>query len=152
MADKALADANALGLGALVRWIDPNDFYGDDDLQGGEVLGIAGNTLALSEVLQWGAATSGRISFTDTQGGRLGAPVACTPAAGGVALASVPAGLFVADGVTRQCGSRYAFATGLTEAELESAGLYTVTEIKPSGDGTVSVALAQYDPRTYGHD
>ncbi len=152
VSDKALSDANSLGLGSLVRWIDPNDFYGDDGLQAGEVLGIAGSTLVLSEVLQWGEATSGRIAFTDAQGARLGAPVVCTPGANGVALASVPAGLFIADGATRQCGSRYAFAVGLTEAEVESAGLYTVTEIKPAGDGTTSLALAAYDPRTYGYD
>ena len=152
VSDKALADANALGLGALVRWIDPNDFYGDDGLQGGEVLGIAGSTITTSEKLSWGDATSGRISFTDTQGGRLGASIVCTPTASGVVLASVPTGLFVADGVTRQCGSRYAFAVGLTEAELESAGLYTVTEIRPAGDGTVSLSLAQYDARIYGYD
>lgn len=152
VSDKALSDANSLGLGALVRWIDPNDFYGDDGLQAGEVLGISGSTLALSEPLQWNGATSGRIAFTGTQGERLGAPVICTPTAGGVVLASVPAGLFVADGVARQCGSRYAFAVGLTSAELESAGLYSVTEIKPGGDGTASLALAQYDARIYGYD
>ena len=143
---------NALGLGALVRWIDPNDFYGDDGLQGGEVLGIAGSTITTSEMLNWDGATSGRISFTDTQGGRLGASVVCTPTASGAVLASVPAGLFVADGVTRQCGSRYAFAVGLTDAELESAGLYTVTEVRPAGDGTASLSLAQYDARIYGYD
>ena len=38
--DTALADASSLGLGALVRWIDPNDF-GGDDLQAGEVRGIS---------------------------------------------------------------------------------------------------------------
>ena len=151
VSDKALSDANSLGLGSLVRWIDPNDFYGDDGLQAGEVVGIAGSTLTLSEALNWKDATSGRIAFTNVQGGRMGAPIVCTPAAGGVVLASVPAGLFVAD-ASRQCGSRYAFAVGLTEAEVESAGLYTVTEIKPAGDGTTSLALAAYDPRTYGYD
>ena len=152
VSDKALADANSLGLGALVRWIDPNDFYGDDGLQAGEVLAISGSTLSLSETLNWGSETSGRISFTDAQGARLGAPVVCTPAPGGVVLASVPAGLFVADGATRQCGSRYAFATGLTEAELESAGLYTLTEIKQDGNGIVSLSLAEYDDRIYSED
>jgi len=152
VSDKALSDANNLGLGSLVRWIDPNDFYGDDGLQGGEVLSIAGSALTLSESLQWGGATSGRIAFTDAQGARLGAPIVCTPAPGGVVLASVPAGLFVADGVARQCGSRYAFAVGLTEAEVESSGLYTVTEIKPAGDGTASLALAEYRPEIYGAD
>ena len=38
VSDKALSDANGLGLGSLVRWIDPNDFYGDDGLQAGEVM------------------------------------------------------------------------------------------------------------------
>ena len=152
VSDKALSDANSLGLGSLVRWIDPNDFYGDDGLQAGEVMGIGGSTLSLSEALQWDSATSGRIAFTDAQGARLGAPIVCTPAAGGVVLASVPAGLFVADGVARQCGSRYVFAVGLTEAEVESAGLYTVTELKPAGNGTTSLALAAYDARTYGYD
>lgn len=152
VSDKALSDANALGLGALVRWIDPNDFYGDDDLQGGEVVGINGATLLTSEALQWGVETNGRIAFTDTQGGRLGATIACTKTEGGVVLASVPGGLFLADGVNRQCGSRYAFAVGLTEAEMESAGLYTVTELKPSNNGTVSISLAQYDSRIYESD
>lgn len=152
VSDKALADANSLGLGALVRWIDPNDFYGDDGLQAGEVLAISGSTLSLSETLNWDGATSGRISFTDAEGARLGAPVVCTPAPAGVVLASVPAGLFVADGATRQCGSRYAFATGLTEAELESAGLYTLTEIKQDGNGIVSLSLAEYDDRIYSED
>ncbi|MDO8251392.1 MAG: host specificity factor TipJ family phage tail protein [Rhodoferax sp.] len=151
VSDKALSDANSLGLGSLVRWIDPNDFYGDDGLQGGEVMSISGATITTSETLNWNGATSGRMAFTDAQGGRLGAPVVCTPALGGVVLASVPAGLFLAD-AARQCGSRYAFAVGLTAAEVESAGLYTVTELKPAGNGTASLALAAYDARTYGYD
>lgn len=151
VSDKALSDANGLGLGSLVRWIDPNDFFGDDGLQAGEVLSISGSTIRTSEPLHWGSATSGRISFTGVDGARLGPPVVCTPTDGGAILASVPSGLFVASS-TRQLGSRYAFAVGLTEAEVESAGLYTVTEIKPDGDGSVSLSLAQYDSRIYGAD
>lgn len=151
--DTALADAGSLGLGALVRWIDPADFDGQDDgLQAGEVLAVAGDVIATSELLTWGDAAVGRMLLTGTDGQRLGAPVLCYPDAAGVRLASVPAGLYVADGATTQCGSRYAFATGLTDAELEAAGLYTVTSVKPSGDGTASVALSQYDSRTYGYD
>lgn len=152
--DTALSDAGSLGIGALVRWVDPNDFAGDDGLQAGEVVGLGGvDTITTSEALQWNGASSGRIMFTGTNGALLGAPVVCYPAAGGaVQLASVPAGLFVADGVTRQLGSRYAFSVGLTQAEMEAAGLYTVAEIRPAGDGTYSLSLAQYDSRIYDAD
>lgn len=151
--DTALADAGALGLGALVRWVDPADFDGlDDGLQAGEVLAVAGDVIATSEPLEWQGATVGRMLFTGTDGRRLGAPVLCYPDAAGVRLASVPAGLYVADGATAQCGSRYAFAVGLTAAELEAAGLFTVEEISPTGDGTVSVTLSQYDTRLYDYD
>lgn len=151
--DTALSDAGSLGIGALVRWVDPNDFAGDDGLQAGEVLSIAGDLITTSEPLQWGAETSGRILFTGTDGALLGSPVVCYPAVGGaVQLAGVPTGLFLADGVTRQLGSRYAFSVGLTQAEIEAAGLYTVTEIRPAADGTVSLSLAQYDQRIYGAD
>lgn len=151
--DTALSDAGSLGIGALVRWVDPNDFLGDDGLQAGEVLSIVGDLITTSEPLQWNGATSGRILFTGTDGALLGAPVVCYPAASGAAqLASVPAGLFLADGVTRQLGSRYAFSVGLTQAEMEAAGLYTVAEIRPAGDGTYSLSLAQYDSRIYEAD
>jgi hypothetical protein len=149
--DEALADASQLGVGALVRWIDPNDFGGDDGLQAGEVLAIAGNVITPSEPLDWKGETSGRILFTGTDGKHLGAPVVCTPVPGGVQLESVPAGLYVAD-ADRQLGSRYAFAVGLTEAEVESAGLFVLTRGKPSANRTVSLALAEYDARFYDFD
>ena len=152
VSDDALADAIPLGVGALIRWIDPNDFAGDDGLQAGEVLSISGATITTSEALDWQGATSGRVQFTGADGRRLGAPVVCTPgASGAVVLASVPAGLFVA-GPGVQCGSRYAFAVGLTEAETEAAGLYTVTSVKPKGDGTASLAFVAYDQRMYEAD
>jgi pyruvoyl-dependent arginine decarboxylase (PvlArgDC) len=70
---------------------------------------------------------------------------------GGAVLASVPTGLYVA-GAGRQLGSRYAFAAGLTEAEVEAAGLYTVTSIAPAGNGQASLTLSNYDARIYAAD
>jgi hypothetical protein len=134
-----------------VRWVDPNDF-GGDDLQAGEVLAIDGDVITPSEFVEWRLYTEGRIVFYGADGGPLGAPVICYPDdAGGIRLASVPAGIFLAD-ADRQCGSRFAFAVGLTSAEIEAAGLYTVAEMRPSADGTASIALAQYDARIYAGD
>ena len=75
----------------------------------------------------------------------------CYPSASGIEVAALPAGVYVRD-IARQLGSRYAFAVGLTQAEIEAAGLYTITEIRPAADGTVSLSLAQYDQRIYGAD
>lgn len=149
--DTALADGNGLGIGSLVRWIDPNDFAGDDGLQAGEVMTIDGLTITTSEALDWKGETSGRILFTGEDGMHLGAPIVCTPVVGGALLASLPDGLYVADD-DRQLGSRYAFAVGLTEAEMEASGLYTVAEVRPAADGKVSLALVKYDDRIYGFD
>jgi hypothetical protein len=152
--DDVLSDGGIVGPGSLVRWIDPNDFYGDDGLQAGEVLAISGTTITTSEPLHWGTETTGRIMFTGVDGLRLGAPVTVTPGAAPnkAVLASVPAGIYVAGG-DRQLGSRYAFAVGLTESEIEGAGLYTVTGIKPAtGNQTYRLELAQYDPRIYSAD
>lgn len=151
ISDTALRDAAALGPGALIRWIDPADFAGDDGLQAGEVLTITGSVITTSEPLDWKGETEGRILFTGTDGRYLGAPVLCTPTGSGVELATVPAGLFVAD-AERQCGSRYAFAVGLTDAEVEAAGLYTVTSAKPDSRGFISLACAEYDERIYEAD
>lgn len=149
--DTALADASALGLGAMVRWVDPNDFGGDDGLQAGEVRSIAGLLISTSELIDWKGATEGRILFTGQDGRNLGTAIRCTPSGDAVLLDSLPVGLYVAD-ATRQCGSRYAFAVGLTSGEIAAAGLYTMTEKRPAADGTVSLALAQYDARIYEHD
>lgn len=152
VSDTALSDAAALGLGALVRWVDPADFGGQEGLQAGEVIGIAGDLITTSEPVEWDGQVTGRILLTGADGQYLGAPVECYPAEGGrIELASVPVGLYVADGA-RQCGSRYAFAPGLTAAEVESQGLYTLAEATPAGNGTVSIALAQYDQRIYEAD
>lgn len=151
VSDTALADAGGLGIGALVRWIDPNDFAGDDGLQAGEVLAINGNVIATSEPIDWKGQTSGRIMFTGQDGKQVGATQVCYPSGAGIEVAALPAGVYVRDGA-RQLGSRYAFAVGLTQAEIEAAGLYTVTEIRPAADGTVSLSLAQYDQRIYGAD
>lgn len=152
VSDTALSDAAALGLGAMVRWVDPADFGGAEGLQAGEVIGIDGDVISTSEPVEWAGEVTGRILFTGEDGQYLGGPVECYPAPGGlIELASVPTGLYVA-GSARQCGSRYAFAPGLTADEIESQGLYTLTDATPGGDGTVSIALAQYDPRIYEAD
>lgn len=151
VSDTALADAGGLGIGALVRWIDPSDFAGDDGLQAGEVLAISGNVITPSEPIDWKGQTSGRIMFTGTDGQQVGTTQVCYPSGAGIEVATLPTGVYVADGA-RQLGSRYAFAVGLTQAEIEAAGLYTVTEIRPAADGTVSLSLAQYDQRIYGAD
>lgn len=148
--DTALADASSLGLGALVRWIDPNDF-GGDDLQAGEVRGISDLIIQTSEPLDWHGETTGRILFTGVDGKHLGPPNVCFQDPAGVRLLTLPAGLYVAD-ADRQLGSRYAFAVGLSSDELEAAGLYVASEIRPAANGTVSIALAQYDARMYGGD
>jgi len=153
--DTALGDAQQLGPGSLVRWVDPNDFAGDDGLQAGEVLGDDASVLTLSEPPDFKGQASGRIQFTGADGLLLGAPVVCTPVSGQpyqVTLASVPAGLYVAAPPSSQVGSRYAFAVGLTGAEVEAAGLYTVTDPKPNGDGTWSLAMVNYDARVYAAD
>ena len=151
VSDTALADAGGLGIGSLVRWIDPNDFSGDDGLQAGEVLAINGNTITPSELVDWKGQTSGRIMFTGTDGKQVGTTQVCYPSGGWIQVAALPADVYVKDG-ERQLGSRYAFASGLTQAEIEASGLYTVTEVRPSSDGTVSLSLAQYDSRIYEAD
>ena len=151
VSDTALADAGGLGIGALVRWIDPNDFAGDDGLQAGEVLAINGNIITTSEPIDWKGQTSGRIMFTGQDGKQVGTTQVCYPSGSDIQVAALPVGVYVADGA-RQLGSRYAFAVGLTQAEIEAAGLYTVTEVRPSADGTVSLSLAQYDSRIYQAD
>jgi hypothetical protein len=150
--DTALADGGSLGPGSLVRWIDPNDFGGDDGLLAGEVLEVSGDSIRTSEPLDFQSAYSGRILFTGVDGRHLGPPVICYPASNGwIRLAAVPLGLFVADDA-RQCGSRYAFAVGVTDAEMEASGLFTVTEVKPAADRTTALSLAQYDQRLYASD
>lgn len=154
--DTALSDGGILYPGALVRWIDPNDFGGDDGIQAGEVLSIQthtipGDLITTSEPLDWKGETSGRVLFTGEDGKHLGAAIVCYPEGRKLRLASVPMGMYVANGA-RQLGSRYAFAVGVTSDELESSGLYTVTEVKPAADRTTSLACAAYDARIYGAD
>lgn len=151
--DTALGDAGQLGLGALVRWVDPHDFAGDADLQAGEVLAIDGTTIETSEPLHWQGGTSGRMLFTGDDGLPLGSPVLCTPGATDteVVLASVPSGLFLADS-DRQCGSRYAFAAGLTASEMEAAGLFVLRGARPTANGSVSLTLVSYDDRLFDYD
>lgn len=152
VSDTALAEAGSLAVGSTVRWIDPADFAGDE-LQAGEVLAIDGSTITTSEPVDFKSQPDGRMMFTGVDGAYLGAPVVVTPAGdNAVTLASVPAGLYVRDGTTRQLGSRYVFGVGLSSAELEAAGLYTVTDIKPGPDRTVALSLANWDARIYTYD
>lgn len=154
VSDTALMDAVSMGIGEVVRWIDPNDFLGDDGLQAGEVLQVDGLNIKTSEPLDFMGESSGRIVMTTYDGTTTG-QVTCTPRSDGVngcVVSSVPAGVFVAGG-DMQCGSRYAFAVGMTESELESAGLYTLESKRMSSDGkTVAIELASYDERFYEMD
>ena len=93
VSDTALADAGGLGIGALVRWIDPSDFAGDDGLQAGEVMAINGDTITTSEPIDWNGQTSGRIMFTGTDGQQVGTTQLCYPVTGGVQVAALPAGV-----------------------------------------------------------
>ena len=151
VSDTAMSEAGSLGIGSLVRWIDPNDFAGDDGLQAGEVLGISGNFILTSEPLDWRGEGEGRMLLTGADGRHLGPPIACYPADDLVELAAIPPGVYIADGA-RQLGSRYAFAVGLTDAEVESAGLFLTTSIKPESGGNYTLALAEYSDRIYEGD
>jgi hypothetical protein len=149
--DTSLSDGQTLGLLSVVRWVDPNDF-GGEDLQAGEVIAIDADLITTSEPLNWSGLISGRIAFTGEDGRRLGPAVECFRHTDGrVRLSSVPGGLYVAD-AARQCGSRYSFAVGITEDEMEGAGLYSVTHVRPAADGTVSLAFSNYDARIYQGD
>lgn len=154
--DTALAEAQALAPLSLVRWVDPADFGGAEDvLQAGEVLALVGLNVTTSEALDFRGEPDGRIQFTGADGRMLGSPILCTPATGGgcVLATAAPAGLYVA-GPTRQLGSRYVFGPGLSAGELALAGLYTVVPpLRPTGrDGNVTLTLANYDSRIYEMD
>lgn len=147
-ADTVLNDGFALRKGDLVRWVDPNDFYGDDGLQAGEVLAIDGLTITTSEPIQWNGNTSAQVVFTTAEGYQT-AVVTANPADVGFIVSSLPAGVYVANGSTQQLSSRYAIGVGLSIDAINSAGLYTITEIKPKADGTLDIEAAAYDSRIY---
>lgn len=148
IADTVLNDGFALRKGDLVRWVDPNDFYGDDGLQAGEVLAIDGLNFATSEPINWNGNTTARVVFTTAEGYQT-AVVTATPHDDGFAVASLPTGVYVANGSTQQLSSRYAIGVGLSIDAINSAGLYTITEIKPKADGTLDIEAAAYDSRIY---
>lgn len=155
--DAVLNDGGQLGIGTVVRWIDPHDFAGDDGLQAGEVMAISGSTVTLSEPVDFRGEADARVLFTGVDGAYLGAPVLCTPgaAANQVVLSSLPgylSGIYVRNGTTRMLGSRYAFGPGLTESEIQAAGKYVVAEIDPNSDGTFGISLTNYDERLYADD
>ena len=153
ISDTALMDVTTVPIGGLVRWIDPDDFLGDDGLQAGEALALDGMTLTTSEPLHWATYDSGRISLTDSLG-RPRVPVMCYPRAdggNGCVLSYVPDWLYLC-GAGEQSSSRYAFGVGLSDAEIEGAGLYVIESKKPAGDGTISIEMVNYDPRIYEMD
>ena len=148
IADTVLNDGFALRKGDLVRWVDPNDFYGDDGLQAGEVLAIDGLNITTSEPINWNGNTTARAVFTTAEGYQT-AVVTATPHDDGFTVASLPAGVYVANGSTQQLSSRYAIGVGLSIDAINSAGLYTITEIKPKADGTLDIEASAYDSRIY---
>lgn len=151
--DDALSDANMLGRGDLVRWIDPSDFYGDDGLQAGEIISIIGNIVETSEECFFKGQPAGRTAFTGPDGGS-SAFVLCTPRADGVngfVVDSLPGVAYIKSG-DQGASSRYVFGVGLTEQEIAEAGLYTVINKTPKQDGTIGLQLRKYDKRAYAHD
>jgi len=153
VSDDALSDANMLGRGALVRWIDPNDFYGDDGLQAGEIIAINGNVVETSEECLFKGQSVGRVAFT-AKDGASSLFVRCTPRTDkvfGFVVDSVPSAVYLKSGA-QGASSRYVFGVGLTEEEIASAGLYTVVTKTPKPDGTISLQLRKYDKRAYAFD
>lgn len=148
ISDTILNDGYALQRGDLIRWVDPNDFYGDDGLQAGEVLAINGLNIATSEPIHWDGNTTARVVFTNAEGYAT-AVVTAVPHDDGFTVASLPTGVYVANGTTQQLSSRYTIGVGLSLDAINSAGLYTVTDIKPNADGTLDIEAAAYDSRIY---
>jgi hypothetical protein len=151
--DEALSDANMLGRGDLVRWIDPSDFYGDDGLQAGEIISIIGNLVETSEECLFKGQQAGRTAFTGVDGSS-SAFVRCVPRTDGVSgfiVDSVPSAVYLKSG-DQGLSSRYVFGVGLTDQEIVEAGLYTVINKTPKQDGTIGLQLRKYDKRAYAHD
>jgi hypothetical protein len=154
VSDVALKDAALVGIGEVCRWVDPNDFFGDDGLQAGEVMAINGTTITTSEPIHWGNDTTGRVIFTTATGTSL-APVICSKRPdnlNGFVVASLPSGVYLSDGHEVQLGSRYSVGVGLTQAEIQKAGLFTLTSKKPNENGTIAIELINYDERIYSFD
>lgn len=154
VSDTALKDAALVGIGEVCRWVDPNDFFGDDGLQAGEVMDIYGTNITTSEPIHWNGNASGRVIFTTATGTSL-SPVVCTPrldSVSGFVVASLPSGVYLSDGSDIQLGSRYSVGVGLTAEEIQKAGLYTLTSKKPSENGTIAIELINYDERIYSLD
>jgi hypothetical protein len=151
--DEALSDANMLGRGDLVRWIDPSDFFGDDGLQAGEIISIVGNLVETSEECLFKGQSTGRTAFTGIDGSS-SAFVRCTPRSDGIngfIVDAVPSAAYLKTG-DQGASSRYVFGIGLTEQEISEAGLYTVINKTPKQDGIIGLQLRKYDKRAYAHD
>ena len=151
--DEALSDANMLGRGDLVRWIDPSDFYGDDGLQAGEIISIIGNAVETSEECLFKGQQAGRTAFTGVDGSS-SSFVRCVPRTDGLngfIVDSVPSAVYIKSGY-QGASSRYVFGIGLTDQEIAEAGLYTVINKTPKQDGIIGLQLRKYDKRAYAHD
>lgn len=149
--DKTLADAQTIGPGDLVRWIDPGEFF-EGVLSAGEVLDVSGVTVTTSEPVN--IDTTSAVAFTDDQGLQLG-PVACGPRTdgkNGFVVSSLPVGVYLADGYNVQAGSRYFVGNGLSTSQLNASSLYLVTQKQPNQDGSCNITLENYEPLVYSED
>lgn len=149
--DKTLADAQTIGPGNLVRWIDPGEFF-EGVLSAGEVLNVDGLKVETSEPVN--IDTTSAVAFTDYQGLQLG-PVACSPRTdgkNGFVVSSLPVGVYLADGYNVQAGSRYFVGNGLSISQLNASSLYLVTQKQPNQDGSCNITLENYEPLVYAED
>lgn len=151
--DTALQDAAALNIGDVVRWIDPNDFETDDGMFAGEIMEIDGFSYETSEPIDFGALT-GRVMITGANGVPVG-PYTCTKRTdgkNGFIVAQEIGDAYTADGYNIQSGSRYCVMVGVSEQQIQGAGLYVLTDKKPNADGTVGITLVNYNPVIYTYD
>lgn len=149
--DKTLADAQTIGPGDLVRWIDPGEFF-EGNLSAGEVLDVSGVMVTTSEPVN--ISTTSAVAFTSDQGLQLG-PVSCSPRTdgkNGFVVSSLPVGVYLADGYNVQAGSRYFVGNGLSTSQLNASSLYLVTQKQPNQDGSCNITLENYEPLVYSED
>ena len=152
VSDVALSDAQALNIGDVVRWVDPNDFEIDDGMYAGEILEISGTTYKTSEDIDFGVNATGRVMITNATGLPKG-PFTCYPVdSNHFRLDSAASEAFVSDGYMVQAGSRYCLMPGVSDSQIRSAGLYILTDKKPRQDGSVEISLVNYDSRVYADD
>jgi len=164
VSDTALSDAALVNIGQLVRWVDPQDWYGDGGVWAGEVLEKTDGPLGLedfvvirtSEPVPITVATPVTVTSVDGVPSSVSVAYPRTDGVNGFITDSGGTGdaggnAFAAAGLI-QCGSRYAVGQGVSTVGDHRKSLYILTSKKPSGDGTVAVELVNYDPRIYSQD